>query len=199
MKPLTHLVSETRPPARGPVPEARWVARARSGDRDAFDRLAVEAMPVLLGTARRLLRDPHAAEEAVAEALYNAFRRLDAFRGDCRFGTWAHRILCRVVADRVKVEVRERRRRLGLLERYPRRSQVSPVERLAAKETQERLRAATERLPPTQRLVLLLVVWEGLTLRQTAETLGMHYRTVKSNLYHARRSLERVMGEEGVS
>jgi len=200
MKPLEITTSAARPPA--PVDraqEARWVDRARRGDRDAFDCLAVAALPTLLGSARRLLVDDHAAEEAVAEALFRAFRRLEAFEGRSRFSTWVHRILFRVVADRVKYRVRERARRLQLLERAAPPASVTPAERLSAHEQHQRLREATQQLPPTQRLVLLLVAWEGLSLTDAAEVLDMRYRTVKSNLHHARRALERILAEEDPS
>lgn len=199
MKPLLRPLAASRPRAAASEEEARWVERARAGDRDAFDCLAVAAMPTLLGSARRLLREDHAAEEAVAEALFHAFRRMATFEGRSRFGTWAHRILFRVVADRIELLARDRRRRLRLLEREAPSPPAPPVDRLAAGEARTRLRAATDALPPKQRLVLLLVVWEGLSLREAADVLGMRYRTAKSNLHHARRALERMVAEEGAS
>jgi len=199
MKPLTRPIAASRPRAAGNEEEARWVELARAGDRDAFDCLAVAALPTLLGSARRLLREDHAAEEAVAEALFHAFCRIASFEGRSRFGTWVHRILFRVVADRIELLARDRRRRLRLVARGAPPAPPAPVDRLAAREARARLRAATDALPPKQRLVLLLVVWEGLSLRETADVLGMRYRTVKSNLNHARRALERAVAEEDAS
>jgi RNA polymerase sigma-70 factor (ECF subfamily) len=176
--------------------EVRRLARARAGDRDAFDRLAVSAMPSLLGTARRLLPDALSAEEAVAEALYRAYRHLTGFRGDGRFSTWVHGILCRVAADRYRAWARDARRVEQAAARLESPHCPSPLDALGARETEHRLRAAVERLPPNQRLVLLLVTWEGLGLAEAGRVLGMRYATAKSNLHHARRALRGLVDEE---
>ncbi len=178
--------------------EAAWIARAQAGDRDAFERLAVRSMPALMGTALRLLRDRFAAEEAVADALYRGWRRIESFRGEAGFSTWLHRIVCRVAADRFRRTARDRRLHAALCDRSARDAapRLEPLDTLAHEETGRRLRAAVERLPDRQRLVLVLHVWEGLSLRETAEALELRYATAKSNLCHARKSLRALMAEE---
>lgn len=186
--------------ARRPA-EADLVQRAREGSRDAFERLCVRAMPMLAGTARRLLGDPFAAEEAVAEALFRAFRHMPAFRADAQFGTWVHRILCRVAVDRFRLQSRDRARREDLLTRARQGQAAGPrarrgaLERLSESEETRRIRAAVESLPTRQRLVLVLHAWEGLTLPETAEALGIRYATAKSNLCHARKALRGLLGD----
>jgi RNA polymerase sigma-70 factor (ECF subfamily) len=178
-----------------PTTEATLLARARAGDRDAFDRLAVGAVPMLLGTARRLLREAADAEEAVAEALVRAYERLRDFREQSAFSTWTHRILCRVAADRFRREARDARLRRALAERGPAAAEDAGALRgLAAAEERARVRAAVEELPPTQRLVLVLSAWEGLPHEEIARVLSMRYATVKSNLHHAREALRARLG-----
>jgi RNA polymerase sigma-70 factor (ECF subfamily) len=177
--------------------EGALLAAARAGDRDAFDRLAVRLLPRLLGTARRLLRDATEAEEAVAAALVRAHEGLAGFRGAAALSTWVHRILCRIATDRLRVLVRRRRRERPLpAEVLERRGDAEPISGAEAHEHQVRVRAALETLPETQRLVLLLVAWEGLPLPEAARVLGMRYATVKSNLHHARTALRARLGLE---
>jgi len=45
------------------------VVRAQSGDREAFDALAAALYDQLYAVGRRILRNGHAAEDAVQEAL----------------------------------------------------------------------------------------------------------------------------------
>ncbi len=187
-------------PAR-PLPpvEAELLERARAGDRDAFEHLAVLAMPKLLGTARRFLNGAMAADEAVAEALFRAYRTVARFEGRSAFSTWLHRILCRVVADRYREQARDRERRTQFaasLRSQPRDQVAQPVDQLAAEETSERLRAAARSLPPTQKLVLLPFAWEGLTLAEIAGALALKYPTVKSHLHHARKALRKRLEDE---
>jgi RNA polymerase sigma-70 factor (ECF subfamily) len=186
--------------------ERELLVLARAGDRAAFERLTVRALPQLLGTARRLLGPGLAAEEAVAEALFRALQRLDGFRGDAAFGTWVHRIVCRVASDRFRERARERGRRERLRLRVEAGDPVAgagvgrvargPARRAGQAEDRARLRAAVDRLPPRQRLVVVLHVWEGLSLQEIGRVLAVRYATVKSHLSHARRALRLLLMEE---
>jgi RNA polymerase sigma-70 factor (ECF subfamily) len=174
--------------------EGALLQAARTGDRDAFDRLAVRLLPRLLGTARRLLHDPVEAEEAVAATLVRAHAALGGFRGASALSTWAHRILCRIATDRLRQVARMRRRERPLPDTLLSRACDGPDAGASAGEQRARVRAAVEALPETQRLVLVLVAWEGLPLSEAARVLDMRYATVKSNLHHARGTLRRVLG-----
>jgi RNA polymerase sigma-70 factor (ECF subfamily) len=171
--------------------EGTLLRAARAGDRDAFDRLAVRLLPRLLGTARRILGDPLEAEEAVAATLVRAHAALAGFRGASALGTWAHRILCRLATDRLRRLARVRRHERPLADDVAGGAGDDALDRASRKEENARVRAAVEALPETQRLVLVLVLWEGLPLAEAARVLAMRYATVKSNLHHARATLRR--------
>lgn len=199
------LADAPTPAGSGRRPEAAWVDRACEGDRDAFEALARQAMPMLLGTARRLVGSGYAAEEAVAEALFRAWRRIDTFRGASGFGTWLHRILCRSIADRFRIAGRERTRRASMEAQVRAGGSVAgrnsgpptPWRELAARDDATRWRTLLDRLPSTQRMVLLLSAWEHLSLPEISETLNLRYATVKSHLHHARRALREAWEAQG--
>lgn len=72
--------------------DAERVERARHGDQAAF-RLLVEAHArPLFGVCVRITRDATLAEDAVQEALYQAWRHLADFDGRSAFSSWLHRI-----------------------------------------------------------------------------------------------------------
>src|SRR5438132_10553028 len=91
---------ETAPPAEvivllpeeGPadLSEARdrdLLRRIRGGDDEAFRRLFHRYAPAALGLARRVVRQPHLAEETVQEAFLSVWRNAAAFdegRGSVR-------------------------------------------------------------------------------------------------------------------
>lgn len=194
----THAHNHAHPRA-GPPPEPRADAE---GDGTAFEREVQREMPRLLGTAIRLLGPGFAAEEAVAEAIAKAWLGHERFRGDSRLGTWVHRILYRVVADRYRRRSRDRRQRDRLTERARAEERAGSARadaaaHLAGIELDHELRAALAHLPEAQQIVLLLHAWEGLTLTEVAEVLGRRYATVKSNLHHARKRLAQELGWEG--
>jgi len=61
------------------------VVRARAGDHEAFSALAAEAITRLLGTARLILRDEERAQDAVQEALIDAWLDIRGLRDPDRF------------------------------------------------------------------------------------------------------------------
>jgi RNA polymerase sigma-70 factor (ECF subfamily) len=68
---------------------------------------------------------------------------------------------------------------------------TSPVvEHLAAEQA---VSAAVAALPPLQREALILATYEGLTLQEIAETLGVEVGTVKARLHRARGNLKRLL------
>src|SRR5687768_5363047 len=69
------------------------VERARSGDQQAFADLVHQASDMLFGVARRILRDPGLAEDALQNALVTIWRKLPNLRDPERFDAWAFRIL----------------------------------------------------------------------------------------------------------
>jgi RNA polymerase sigma-70 factor (ECF subfamily) len=69
------------------------VVRAQEGDVRAFEALARRHEAALYRTAVRVIGDPAEAEDAVQEALLDAWRHLEHFRGEARFSTWMYRLV----------------------------------------------------------------------------------------------------------
>jgi RNA polymerase sigma factor (sigma-70 family) len=84
------------------------VLLARSGDREAFDRVAVSVVDGLYRIARLVLRDTEAAEDAVQEALVRCWRDLPALRDPTRFDAWLNKLLMREIQDEFRAAGRRR-------------------------------------------------------------------------------------------
>ena len=85
--------------------EARWIARARSGEAAAFRHLVDANSAALFRVCARITRDRASAEDAVQETLLSAFRNLARFDGRSAFSTWLYRI----AVNAALVQVRKRR------------------------------------------------------------------------------------------
>jgi RNA polymerase sigma-70 factor (ECF subfamily) len=164
---------------------AELVVRARSGDRDAFARLAADAVGRLDAVARLMTRDPEHAKDAVQETLVRAWRDLPTLRDPDRFDAWLRRLLVRACID----ELRKWRRRgvieVQLLElHHPTSadSSVSVAERDA-------LNRGFRRLEPEQRALVVLVYYMGLPLNEAADALEIPLGTAKSRLHRSRETL----------
>jgi len=189
-------------PGAGAEGEATRVARLRAGDAEAYEQLVRDHAPRMLAVARRFLRNPDDAEDAVQEAFLSAFRALDRFEGQARLGTWLHRIT--VNAALMKLRSRRRKPEESMEELSPRfqedgNHEVLPrpwkdADRvLADKELRAGVREAIDRLPETYRNVLLLRDIEELDTAETAEVLGVSENAVKTRLHRARVALREVL------
>lgn len=182
--------------------EAALVAGLRAGDAKAYEQLVREHAPRMLAVARRFLRSPDDAEDAVQEAFLSAFRALDRFQGQSRLGTWLHRIT--VNAALMKLRSRRRKPEESLEELSPRFQEDGHYEVLprrwkdadrvlADKELRAGVREGIDRLPETYRNVLLLRDIEELDTAETADVLGISENAVKTRLHRARVALREVL------
>ncbi|MCE0764347.1 sigma-70 family RNA polymerase sigma factor [Pseudonocardia kujensis] len=172
------------------------VVRAGEGDVRAFSVLAQRHQPALYRLALRLVGNAADAEDALQESLLDAWRRLDRFRGDSAFTTWAYRIVTNRCLDLLR-----RRRATVSVEQV---AEVAP-ERLAAPEAGApehaaevdaglaALRAALRTLPDDQRACFVLRELEGLGYAEIAEITGASETAVRGRLHRARRGLAEVM------
>ncbi|MFD1523106.1 RNA polymerase sigma factor, partial [Pseudonocardia yunnanensis] len=98
--------SAARPEQRqAELDEQTLVVRAQEGDARSFEVLARRHQAALYRVAVRVLGDPGEAEDALQEALLDAWRRIGAFRAESAFSTWMYR----VVTNRCMGMLRNRR------------------------------------------------------------------------------------------
>ena len=160
------------------------VERAQRGDHEAFDALATAAYHRLYAIARRILRDGYAAEDAVQEALVQAWRDLRSLREPERFDAWLHRILVRACGD----EVRRSRRRPLAIDPTTFDSPAS-TDDIATLVDHEAIERAFLALSVEHRAVLGLAHYGGLPGPELAAILGIPPGTVSSRLHYGARAM----------
>jgi RNA polymerase sigma-70 factor (ECF subfamily) len=154
------------------------LAEAARGEVQALATLYDRYASLLVTLARRMLGDPIAAEDLVQDVFMEVWRRADAYdpsRGSVR--TW--------------IVVRLRSRALDRLRSAPARREVAtdvvstqrpapePEDPQLAPDRRAVVHALAE-LPEDQRVVLELAYFQGLSMSEIAETVGVPIGTVKS-------------------
>jgi RNA polymerase sigma-70 factor (ECF subfamily) len=89
-----HQHMRRNPPIAG---EAEAIAKAQSGDAQAFESLYALHKRRVYSLCLRMLGNVAEAEDLTQEAFLQLFRKIGTFRGDSAFSTWLHRLAVNVV------------------------------------------------------------------------------------------------------
>lgn len=166
-------------------------------------------MDLVYRYAYRLCGDMESANDLVQETFLNAFRGMNAFRGEAQVSTWLY-----TIASRAAMRLRRKRkgapeRELSLEEFIPTsdgefRLQIpieglTPEQALENKELREALDQAINKLPKKYRIALVLRDMEGLSAKESAGIMGLSERAVKSRLHRARLFVRRELSGTGAT
>jgi RNA polymerase sigma-70 factor (ECF subfamily) len=174
------------------------VQRVQAGDVRAFDQLINKYRERLFAIVYNLTANREDASDLTQEAFIKAFRSIRHFKGDSSFFTWLYRIAVNASLTHLK---RSRLRRFFSFETlHEDISQSELIEALAdkmqsdkpalAKELQEKLNEALQRLSPNHRTVVVLFEIEGLSHQEIAQVMECSEGTVRSRLHYAKQQLQ---------
>lgn len=149
----------------------------------------------------RLCGNPIDGEDLAQETFITAYRRIDQFRGEADFGSWAYRICVNLWKNRVRYEKRRSFwKHISLFggkaeEEDPRPLEIAdPKDRTdAPAEIAERQRVVQEAmagLDPHERAALTLREMEDKSYEEIADLLDLPLGTVKSRIARARATLK---------
>lgn len=184
--------------------EPELVARAKTGDQEAFEQLVLENQNRVYSLALRMLGDPEDAQDAAQEAFFHAWRALPAFKGESSFSTWVYRLASNACIDHLRR--RKRRRELeaaslsgedGERDWEPADHQADPALQTEQRMAQEAVEDALRALPPHQREILVLRELSGLSYQEIGQALELDLGTVKSRIARARLALKKILTAEG--
>lgn len=169
---------------------AALVARAKGGDRDAFDALVRATYAESYTLAYRLTGNEEDARDVVQESYLRAFRGLKRFRGDAQFTTWLYRITANCASTHLGRRAKHRHDELpDELESDDAAMALHPEAHLDNGVLRERLQASLRRLPPRLRAVVVLRDVYDLPHEAIAAELGISESAAKVRLHRARKRL----------
>jgi RNA polymerase sigma factor (sigma-70 family) len=181
--------------------EGRLVEAAKLGQSTAFVTLCEQCSRRLFRAAHRITRSCEDAEDAVQDALLQAFVHLRDFDGRSSFSTW----LTRIAINSALMILRKKRATPSVsFEDSIKISATAPALELSGSdpspedfcmqgERKRILSTAMNELTPATREAMQLRYLRELSLQETARVLGVSVTTVKGRVFHGRRKLRQML------
>lgn len=171
--------------------DATLVDRALGGDRTAYGELICRYTQCVMATAWHVLRDYHAAEDAVQEVFLHAYQKLGGLRDHGRFGPWVIQI-----ARRHAVRAAANRKKTVSLDAAETPA-ASDADRHSATgqlgDDQQELLDAVARLPEHEQVVVALRYFQDRGVHEIAEITGRPVGTVTKQLSRSHRRLRELL------
>jgi len=156
----------------------------KSGDTTAFDAIVRRFQDRIFRLACVWLFDQQQASDAAQEVFLRGFKGLRGFRFQSAPFTWLYRTTRNVCNEF------NRKRRTEPLENEPSDTSGTPDRLAADADVARRVRRLVSALPERQREVVILRIFEELSVLETARAMGCREGTVKALLHKATRRLK---------
>jgi RNA polymerase sigma-70 factor (ECF subfamily) len=153
--------------------------------RERFEAAYHELYAPICGYVLRRVREPDDAAEVIAETFATLWRRFDDCPQGAEVRPWMFGVARRVIANQRRGE----RRRNALGERLVENLDQRAFETVGAPDEASALARAFASLSETDRELLSLVAWEGLTREELAVALGTSRAVVRLRLHRASKRL----------
>jgi RNA polymerase sigma factor (sigma-70 family) len=165
------------------------------GDESAFEAIVERHGSMVLGICRRLLGNPHDADDAFQATFLVLVRKARQLRDAERLGPWLYGVATRVAT---KARAREARRR-GWLKPVAADRACGEKGKGDWLDLRPILDAELGKLSPKLRDILVLCLLEGLTAEEASRRLACPVGTVKSRLARGREALKGRLTARGLT
>lgn len=177
--------------------DAEDVRATLNGDGQAYARLVERYQASVASRMWRFTRNAVHHQELVQDVFVEAFLSLKTYKGKAPLEHWIRRIATNVGYRYWKRRVKDRTRQTLPLEAWDQLPLEDP-ESIEPKRAADLLDAVLDRLPPRDRVVLMLRYVDNLSVEATAEQIGWTQTMVKVQTWRARKKLKTLFQEEGL-
>jgi len=180
------------------------IVKAKKGDTAAYESLVRKYQKKIYYLCLRMTGAHQSADDLSQETFMKAFFSLPKFKEEMNFFTWIRKIAVNSTLNYLKVWKREKpiSNNIDSITANPGSlAPELPQQHLERTRLEQKFATALSTLPPDQRTVFILKVFEGLSYKNIAQTMNIAEGTVMSRLNRARYKLKSILADylEGAS
>jgi len=173
--------------------EGMLITEAKQGNPEAFESLVKKYQRHIYSLCRRMTGAHQSADDLSQETFIKAYFALHTFKDGMSFFTWIRKIAVNSTLNFLKSKKREEplgSRENILTEHSTSSREEWPQEKLQKNRLELKFTDALRALPPEQKAVFILRVFEDLSYKEISQTLKIPFGTVMSRLNRARQKLK---------
>jgi len=174
------------------VSDVELVRQFKSGDAGAYDAIVRRFQDRVFRLACVWLYDDQSAADVSQEVFVRGFKGLRSFRFRSAPFTWLYRTTRNVCNEFNRVRTTEP------LDDEPPDPESAPEQDVSEYESARSVRRLVAGLPERQREVVVLRIFEDMSVKETAQSMGCREGTVKALLHKATEKLKLRMQHAGI-
>jgi len=184
--------------APGKTEPAGAIARARTGDADAWGELYREYAPSIFRFCRRALPTREDAEDATMDVFMKLKDKLVQYDQSRSFTAWLYKVAANHCWDVLRRRKTRQDKETEDVENVPlEHPDPNQLDKLIEQRSSEEVRRALERLGARARMALVMRYYSDMSYDEIADALGVRRAFVGVVLLRARHELRQALGQGG--
>lgn len=175
------------------------IQKLKTGDKHAFEEFVIQYQKKVYYFVYKYFNNEEEVKDISQEIFIKIYKNIKYFKEDSSLNTWVYKIMHNTCTD----EYRRRSKRNGFIASFLNHSdqldtvidtstRTNPEKNAELNETRDQLKKCVQSLPPRQRDIIILKVWEELKIREIAQILNCSDGTIKANLFKAYKNLRKI-------
>lgn len=174
-------------------PEHELVSRAKAGDKQAFEQLVELNSGKVYAAAYRILGDQQQAEDCVQEAFLKVYLKLGSFKQQSKFSTWLYSIAVNEALDFRRKNQKHTKQSDYDLDQLSSNDENNPEKAAWIGNINDAAQGALDHLSDDIRAAFVLRHYQGCSINEITEILGINANTAKSRVFRAIKRLRELL------
>lgn len=172
------------------------IHQIKNGNQDAFRQLVVKYQDYAFKLAFRIVCNEQDARDVVQESFIKIWRNINRYKMSVKFTTWMYKIVTNTAIDQYRKNAKSK-----IISIEEAGNSITKAANIATNKNLDNIELArliqqlAEGLPEKQRMIFVLRDIQGFGSIEVQKILEMSETAVKSNLYHARKTVKEKLKE----
>ena len=167
------------------------IHQIKRGKQSAFRLVVEQYQAYAFKLAFRIVCNEEDAKDVVQESFIKIWRNISKYNSSIKFTTWMYKIVTNTAIDLYRKNARQNSIPLDeSINTFSQEEQESTNKNQNNKELAFLIRKMADGLPEKQRVIFVLRDLQEMDSQEVQEILEVSETTVKSNLYHARKTIK---------